>query len=134
MKRTRAKKFLRRIQGVYTCSYIQHSSLMQFRTFVKYREMPKCANQHFCQKNVCQKQDFPQQHIHTLLAETKFLAKIKSINTHTEAFQAHPAAAELNSFVACWDKDMHRQQSALWGSLPQGRVPIALSQGWQMVN
>lgn len=75
-KRTRTIKFLSRKRGVYTHSYIQHSSLSQFRTFVKCREMPKSANQHFCQKNVCQKHNFPQQHMHCLQRQ-KFQSKQK---------------------------------------------------------
>lgn len=133
-KRTRTIKFLSRKRGVYTHSYIQHSSLSQFRTFVKCREMPKSANQHFCQKNVYQKHNFPQQHMHCLQRQ-KFQSKQKP-HTHTSAFQAHPAPKQQNSTALSLAGTRMRISSAQLCRGPSrgGRVPIALSQGWQMVN
>lgn len=44
--------------------------------------------------------------------------------THT-----HTHLPSSSSFVACWDKDVHRQHSALRGPSPGGRVPIAPPRG-----
>lgn len=59
---------------------------------------------------------------YALLAKTTFLVKTKAVHTHTHL----PSSS---SFVACWDKDVHRQHSALRGPSPGGRVPIAPPRG-----
>lgn len=65
---------------------------------------------------------------YALLAKTKFVVKTKATHAHTHTHTrlpslSSPEAAELNSFVTCWDKDVHRQCSALRESQPQGQHP-----------